>query len=91
MFSKHSPIPKLPICGCELLVHAIASVMPNSVPTYQQQPARLLCPWDSPGKNAAVGCIALMQGILLTRGLDFCLFCLLPWQKWSLPLAPPGV
>ena len=25
-------------------------------------PARLLCPWDSPGKNAGVNCHALLQG-----------------------------
>ena len=25
--------------------------------------ARLLCPWDSPGKNTGVGCHALLQGI----------------------------
>ena len=27
------------------------------------QPARLLCPWDSPGKNTRVGCRGLLQGI----------------------------
>ena len=27
-------------------------------------PARLLCPWDSPGKNTGVGCHALLQGDL---------------------------
>ena len=26
------------------------------------QPARLLCPWTSPGKNTGVGCHALLQG-----------------------------
>ena len=30
------------------------------------QPARLLCPWDSPGKNTGVGCQALLQGIFVT-------------------------
>ena len=24
-------------------------------------PARLLCPWDSPGKNTGVGCCFLLQ------------------------------
>ena len=28
---------------------------------------RLLCPWDSPGKNTGVGCHALLQGIFLTQ------------------------
>ena len=32
------------------------------------EPARLLCPWDSPGKNTAVGCHFLLQGIFLTQG-----------------------
>ena len=29
---------------------------------------RLLCPWDSPGKNTGVGCHALLQGTFLTQG-----------------------
>ena len=31
-------------------------------------PARLLCPWYSPGKNTALGCRALLQGIFPTQG-----------------------
>ena len=27
----------------------------------------LLCPWNSPGKNTAVGCHSLLQGIFLTQ------------------------
>ena len=34
------------------------------------QPARLLCPWDSPGKNTGVGCHFLLQGIFLIQGLN---------------------
>ena len=30
--------------------------------------ARLLCSWDSPGKNTVVGCHALLQGIFPTQG-----------------------
>ena len=32
------------------------------------QPARLLCPWDSPGKNTGAGCHTLLQGIVPTQG-----------------------
>ena len=32
------------------------------------QPARLLCPWDSPGKNTGVGCHFPLQGIFPTQG-----------------------
>ena len=29
--------------------------------THRRQPTRLLCPWDSPGKNTVVGCHFLLQ------------------------------
>ena len=32
------------------------------------QPARILCPWNSPGKNIGVGCHSLLQGIFRTQG-----------------------
>ena len=35
--------------------------MSDSVQPHRQQPTRLLCPWDSPGKNTAVGCHFLLQ------------------------------
>ena len=31
---------------------------------------RILCPWDSSGKNTGVGCCALLQGIFPTQGLN---------------------
>ena len=47
----------------------------------------LLCPWDFPGKNTAVDCHFLLQGIFLTQGLNP---CLLHWQANSLPLSHQG-
>ena len=44
--------------------------MSNSVQPYGLQPSRLLCPWDSPGKNTGVGSHALFQGIFLTQKLN---------------------
>ena len=41
-------------------------------------------------KNTGMGCHTLLQGIVLTQGLDLHLLCLLHWQVGSLPLAPPG-
>ena len=35
--------------------------MSNSVRPHRQQLTRLLCPWDSPGKNTGVGCHFLLQ------------------------------
>ena len=49
----------------------------------------LLCPWDSPGKNSGVDSYSLLQGILLTQGLNLCLLCLQDWWRSSLPIAPP--
>ena len=41
------------------------------------QPARLLCPWNSPGKNTRVGCHALLQGIFPNQGSNpGLLYCL---------------
>ena len=52
--------------------------------------SRLLCLWDSPGKNIGVACRFLFQGIFPTQGLNPHLLCLLHWQAGSLPLVPPG-
>ena len=50
--------------------------MSDSLRPSGQQPTRLLCPWDSPGKNNGVGCHAL----LLTQGSNLNLLGLLHWQ-----------
>ena len=54
------------------------------------QPTRLLCPWDSPGKNTGMGSHALLQGVFLTQGSNPRLFCLRHWQVSSLPLSHLG-
>ena len=53
------------------------------------KPTRLLCPWDSPGRNTGVGCHILLQGIFPTQGSNLhllsllhcrqILYCLSPW------------
>ena len=57
---------------------------------YGLQSARLLCPWDSPGKNSRVSCHALLQRIFPAQGSNLHLLCLLPWQAGCLPLAAAG-
>ena len=66
------------------------SVISSSFPQQGLQPARLICPWHSPGKNTGVGGHSVLQGSFLTQGLNPCLLYLLHWQAGSLPLAPPG-
>ena len=50
------------------------SVVSNSLPPYGLQPARLLCPWDSPAR--ILEWVALLQGTFLTQsskaGLPHC-------------------
>ena len=62
--------------------------MSDSLWPHGLQPASLLCPWDSPGKNSGMGCHALFQGIFPTQGSNPCLLCLLLLQAGSLPLEP---
>jgi len=53
--------------------------------------ARLLCPWNFPGKNSGVGCHFLVMGIFPTQGSNPSVLHLLHWQADSLPLALPVV
>ena len=63
------------------------SVLFDSLLPHGLQPARLLCPWNFPGKNTGVGCHFLPQGIFLAQGLNP---QLLHWQVGSLPLCHLG-
>ena len=38
--------------------------------THGLGPARLLCPWNSPGRNTEVGSHSLLRGIFPTQGLN---------------------
>ena len=49
--------------------------------------SRLLCPWDSSGMNAGVGCCFLPQGVFQTQALNL---SLLHWQADSLPAIEPS-
>ena len=46
------------------------SIISDSLQPYGLWPTRLLCPWDSPGKNTGVDCHFLLQRIFLTQGLN---------------------
>ena len=54
----------------------------------RQQPTRLLCPWDSPGKNTGVGCHFLLQGVKVKSLSRVQLF----ETPWTIPYqAPPSM
>ena len=52
---------------CESVSH---SVMSNSFQPHGLLPTRLLCLWNSPGKNTGVSCHSLLHGIFPTQGLN---------------------
>ena len=60
-------------CCCSL----VAKSCPVLLWSHEAWPARLLCPWDFPGKNTGVGCHFFLQGIFLAQGLNLHLLCLL--------------
>ena len=64
--------------------------MSDSLLPYGLQSTRLLCPWDSPGKNTGVGCQAPLRGIFPTQGSNLYLLSLLHWPVSSLRLVPLG-
>ena len=57
----------------------VTSVVSDSLQAHGLYPTRLLCPWDSPGKNTGMGCHALLQGIFLNQGSNPHLRHLLLW------------
>ena len=56
--------------GCTCLTTCVlsCSVMSDPLLLHGLGPARLLCPWDSPGENTGACCHALLQGIFPTLG-----------------------
>ena len=52
---------------CLYLLRCV-SALSDSLQHHGLKPARLLCPWDSPGKNPGVGSHALLQGLFPTQG-----------------------
>ena len=68
--------------------HSVShSVLSNSLRPCGLQPARLLCPWDSPGRNTGVGSHFLLQGIFLTQGQNL---AALPYRQILYHLSPQG-
>ena len=56
------------ICVC-VCVYAKSLQLCLTLRPYGLLLAKLLCPWDSPGKNTGVGYF-ILQGIFLTQGLN---------------------
>ena len=57
-------------CCCLVTKSCLTLLWPDPPELYL---TRLLCPWESPGKNTGVGCHFLHQGIFSTQGSNSCL------------------
>ena len=70
--SQRGDLSRICSSGRGVLDHCACSVASfsasGSLWPYGLYPARLLCPWDSSGKNSGVGCHALLQGIFPIQG-----------------------
>ena len=62
--------------------------MSDSVRPHRQQPTRLLCPWDSPGKNTGVGCHFLLQCMKVKSQSEVAQSC--PTPSDPMDCSPPG-
>ena len=59
--------------------------MSDSVQPHRRQPTRLLCPWDSPGKNTGVSCHFLLQCMKVkVKSFSRC------WLFSPMNCSPPG-
>ena len=50
------------VCVCVYMHMHACSAMSNSLRPHGLQPARLLCPWNFPGKHTGVGCHSYHRG-----------------------------
>ena len=56
------------VCVCVCV--GVCILVSQSCPTLcNPMRPRLLCPWNSPGKNTGVGCHSLLQGIFLNQAM----------------------
>ena len=64
--------------------------MSDSVRPHRRQPTRLLCPWDSSGKNTGVGCHFLLQCMKVkVKSLSRAQLLVTPWT--AAYQAPPSM
>ena len=62
--------------------------MSDSVQPHRQQPTRLPCPWDSPGKNTGVRCHFLLQCMKVKSESEVAQLCLT--LSDPMDCSPPG-
>ena len=63
--------------------------MSDSVRLQRPQPTRLLCPWDSPGKNTGVGCHFLLRCMKVKSESEVVQSCLTLSDPWTAAYQTP--
>ena len=71
-----------------LLLLLLSRFSSDSVQPHRRQPTRLLCPWDSPGKNTGVGCHFLLQCMKVKSESEVAQSCLT--SSDPMDCSPPG-
>ena len=84
--SQGLPLTQLLLLLLLLLLSHFSSVQLCVTP--RRQPTRLLCPWDSPGKNTGVGCHCLLHCVKVKSESEVAQLCLTPSDPMD--CSPPG-
>ena len=74
--SRDKQISKMCYIHCYCCCCKVTSVVSDSVWSHRRQPTRLLCPWDSPGKNTGVGCHFLLPCVKVKNESEVIQSCL---------------
>ena len=69
-----------------LFIRVCCSLLSNFLLPHELQPARLFCPWNSPGKNIGVGCHFLPPTQGLNPGLLHCRQIFYSLSYWENPI-----
>ena len=67
---------------------SVTSVVSSFLPPFGLQPTKLLCPWDSPGKNTGVGCHFHLQCMKVKSEREVAQLC--PTLSDPMDHSPPG-
>ena len=89
-FIRHKQIlnPSSGSNGSPAAAAAAKSLQSDSVRPHRRQPTRFLSPWDSPGKNAGVGCHFLLQCRRVKSESEVTQLC--PTLSNPMDCSPPG-
>ena len=80
------------LSNCYYYTAAAAAKSLQSCPTLRpqrQQPTRLPCPWDSPGKNTGVGCRFLLQCMKVKSESEVAQLCPTVATPWTAAYQAP--